>query len=361
MKKLNVAICGFGTIGSGVYEVLNSLNKEEFEVVKVFDLEDERKRKILGDKLVTNLDDVINDETVDIVVETLGGLDFAYNVAKKALNAGKHVVSANKEVVSVYAKELSALARSKNLFYFYEASVGGGIPIIHELVKSSQMDKIERIYGIMNGTTNYILTEMFEKGSDFDAVIKEAQALGFAERDPSNDILGYDKYRKIKILTMLATGKELEIKKDICYPLKGITADFVKEMKLHNLTVRYLAIATLGNQPEISVEPVVIPNTHPLATATGALNYIVMDNKYNGPLSFMGYGAGKLATACSLVKDIKEIQRGNRYVDFNPHDKLELNSVISDKKYYIIQNGTIKTYTGPIDKIENVEFKARIL
>ncbi|MDE5864300.1 MAG: homoserine dehydrogenase, partial [Lachnospiraceae bacterium] len=213
---VNIAVLGYGTVGSGVVEVINtnrnSIAKragKDICVKYVLDLRDFEGDPV-QEILVHDYDTILTDKTVDIVVEVMGGIDPAYEFSKKALQAGKSVCTSNKELVAKHGAELLAIAKEKKVNYLFEASVGGGIPIIRPLNSSLTADEITEITGILNGTTNYILTEMSEKGADFDVVLKDAQDKGYAERNPEADVEGYDACRKIAILTSLVTGKQVD-------------------------------------------------------------------------------------------------------------------------------------------------------
>jgi len=231
---VNVGIIGYGTVGSGVFEVINTNSKsiaikagEEIRVKRICDLRD-----MPGDpaeKLITHdFNDILNDDEISVVVETMGGTKPAYDFVKAAIEAGKSVCTSNKELVAKYGAGLIKLAKEKNVNFLFEASVGGGIPVIRPLNYSLTAEEIIEIQGILNGTTNYILTKMDKEGLDYDTVLKEAQAMGYAERNPSADVDGYDSGRKIAILTSLAYGKQVDFE-DI--PVEGISKITKEDME----------------------------------------------------------------------------------------------------------------------------------
>ena len=227
---IQIAVLGYGTVGSGVVEVINtnhsSINKkagEEINIKYVLDLRDFPGDPI-QEKIVHDFDVILNDPEIKIVVEVMGGVEPAYTFTKKALLAGKSVCTSNKELVARHGAELLEIARERNINYLFEASCGGGIPIIRPLNSSLTADEIDEITGILNGTTNYILTEMAEKGSDFADVLKEAQNLGYAERNPEADVEGYDACRKIAILSSLAFGRQVDYEDIYTEGISKITA-----------------------------------------------------------------------------------------------------------------------------------------
>ena len=310
---INVGILGYGTVGSGVFDILRE-NKniiaertgEDIAVKYVLDLRD-----FPGDPvesvLVHDFKVIEADDNVQIVVETMGGLHPAYEFVKACLEKGKSVCTSNKALVADFGPELIQIAKDKNASFLFEASVGGGIPIIRPLQSSLSPDEIMEISGILNGTTNYILTEMKEKGSDFDSVLKEAQALGYAEADPTADVEGHDACRKIAILTSLAYGKNLDFQ-DIY--TEGITKITDRDIAYANkLAAKVKIIGSsrkVGNQVSAMVAPVMIYPDNPLYSVDGVFNAILVKGNMVGDVMFYGQGAGKLATASAVVSDVIE-------------------------------------------------------
>ena len=216
---INVAIMGFGTIGSGVYEVIKHNNEaikaeiwDDIRVKKILDLKDFKGQEV-ENLIVHDFNEILNDKEIDIVVETMGGVSPAYEFVKAVLKSGKHAVTSNKALVAARGTELIQVAKENNVNFMFEASVGGGIPVIRTLTKAYAGEKIREITGILNGTTNYILTKMDEDGETFEQALTQAQKLGYAERNPEADVEGFDACRKIAILASLATGKEVELRK----------------------------------------------------------------------------------------------------------------------------------------------------
>ncbi|MDO5154586.1 MAG: homoserine dehydrogenase [Eubacteriales bacterium] len=307
----NIAVLGYGTVGSGVVEVINtnheSINKragKDINVKYVLDLRDfegDPVQKIL----VHDFDIILNDPEVDIIVEVMGGVEPAYTFSKKALLAGKSVCTSNKELVAKHGAELLAIAKEKKLNYLFEASVGGGIPIIRPLNSSLTADEITEITGILNGTTNYILTEMAQKGYAFDDVLKKAQDKGYAERNPEADVEGYDACRKIAILTSLVAGAQVDYEDIHTEGITKITDVDMKYAKELNASIKLLGRSTKVNDTFYSmVAPFIIGEKHPLIGVNGVFNGIFVHGNVLDDVMFYGRGAGKLPTASAVVSDV---------------------------------------------------------
>ena len=310
---VQVAIMGYGTIGSGVAEIL-AQNAEQITngcgqdvaLKYVLDLRDFPGSPVEG-KIVHDFSVIEKDPEVSVVVETMGGLNPAYPFVKASLLAGKHVVTSNKALVAAYGTELLAIAREKNVNFFFEASVGGGIPIIRPLYRCLKGEKILEITGILNGTTNFILTKMDKEGASFEAVLKEAQDLGYAERNPEADVEGYDTCRKIAILTAMASGKEVNYEEISTEGITKITdVDFKYADKL-GTSVKLFGTSRLdGDEVHAWVAPVMISKDHPLYAVNDVFNGIMVKGNMLGTAMFYGSGAGKLPTASAVVADIME-------------------------------------------------------
>jgi len=310
---INVGILGYGTVGSGVFDILRE-NKEliaertgeEISVKHVLDLRD-----FPGDPvesvLVHDFKEIETDDDVQIVVETMGGLHPAYEFVKACLERGKSVCTSNKALVADFGPELIQIAKDRKASFLFEASVGGGIPIIRPLQSCLSADEILEISGILNGTTNYILTEMREKGADFDSVLKDAQALGYAEADPTADVEGHDACRKIAILTSLAYGKNVDFH-DIY--TEGITKISDRDIAYANKIGGKVKICgssrKVGDRVSARVAPVMIYPDNPLYSVEGVFNAILVKGNMVGDVMFYGQGAGKLATASAVVSDVIE-------------------------------------------------------
>lgn len=308
---VNIAVLGYGTVGSGVVEVINTnhdnINKragKEINVKYVLDIrdfEDDPVQKIL----VHDFDVILKDPEVDIIVEVMGGVDPAYTFTKQALEAGKSVCTSNKELVAKHGAELLALAKKNKLNYLFEASVGGGIPIIRPLNSSLTADDITEITGILNGTTNYILTEMESKGAAFEDVLKDAQEKGYAERNPEADVEGYDACRKIAILTSLVCGEQVDYEDIHTEGITKLTETDFKYAKALNASIKLLGTSKKIDDTFYSmVAPVMIGKNHPLIGVHGVFNGIFVHGNVLDDVMFYGRGAGKLPTASAVVSDV---------------------------------------------------------
>lgn len=319
---MKLAIMGFGTIGSGVAAIVeqNAALIERrigapLEVKYVLDLR-EFPGTSVEHKVVHDIDIIVNDPEIDVVVETMGGVEPACTFVKKALNAGKSVTTSNKVLVEKKGAELLALAEEKGVSFLFEASVGGGIPIIRPLNQCLTGDRITGVTGILNGTTNYMLTKMDREGVTFEATLKEAQRSGFAEADPTADVEGLDASRKIAILSALAYGAQVDYQ-DV--PTEGITkitdTDF-RYARALGLSVKLLGSSRcIDGKYYIQVSPVLLPPEHPLAAVNGVFNAILVQGNMVDQLMFYGRGAGSLPTASAVVADVIEELR-------NPHTTL---------------------------------------
>ena len=313
---IKVAVMGFGTIGSGVVEVL-SINRESIakrvgdtiDVKYVLDLRDFEGHPIQK-KIVHDYRTIVEDKEVSIVVETMGGVEPAYTFVKAMLEAGKHVTTSNKALVAEKGAELLEIAKAHQVNFQFEASVGGGIPIIRPLKSCLTADVIEEITGIINGTTNYMLTEMSEKGTDFDDVLKDAQAKGYAEKDPTADIEGYDAGRKIAILTSLVAGQQVDFEDIHTEGISHITSTDIKYAKSMGRAIKLLATSKhVGDGYAAMVAPFLLNSKHPLFSVNGVFNAIFVKGNVLGDAMFYGSGAGKLPTASAVVADIVEMAK----------------------------------------------------
>lgn len=355
---IKVAILGYGTVGSGVYEVINR-NKDvmtdrlgdELQVKYVLDL-----RTFEGDPvqevLVHDIDIILNDPEVKIVCETMGGERPAYDFTKRALECGKSVCSSNKELVEKHGPELLNIAKAHNCSYLFEASVGGGIPIIRPLRTSLAQEEIQSITGILNGTTNYILTKMETEGLAFEDVLKRAQEKGYAEKNPDADILGFDACRKISILTSLAYGKNVNFE-DIT--TEGITAitdkDFAYAKKMGD-TIKLFAKSVKKNDKYYAiVAPFMVNQENPLYAVKGVFNAILVNCNMGGETMYYGKGAGKLATASAVVADVIDCARHiGKHLDVKWDDeKLEISPIDGAVRRFFVRVADIDAA-----KIQNV-------
>ena len=349
---IKAAIMGYGTIGSGVLEVLqinqSSIAKrvgDGIEVKYILDLRDFPGEPI-QDKIVHDYKTIAEDEEVKIVVETMGGVEPAYTFVKTMLEAGKHVTTSNKALVAAKGAELIALAKEKNVNFMFEASVGGGIPIIRPLNSCLTADEIEEITGIVNGTTNYMMTKMSEEGSEFADVLKDAQEKGYAEKDPTADIEGYDACRKIAILTSLVCGQQVDFEDIHTEGITKITATDIKYAKAMGRAIKLLASSKKTEGGYVAmVAPYLLPKTHPLYSVNDVFNAIFVHGNVLGDAMFYGSGAGKLPTASAVVADVVEMAKNldkNIPVEWSSK-KLELvDYKKSSSQFFVRTEGTDK-------------------
>lgn len=313
---VKIAVLGYGTVGSGVVEVLRTNQKviderlgEELRIKYVLDLRDFPDDPV--QELITHdFEDIVNDDEVKIVVEVMGGIEPAYTFVKRSLEAGKSVATSNKALVAKHGADLLRTAKEKNVNFLFEASVGGGIPILRPLHSSLTGDVIEEITGILNGTTNYMMTKMFYEGADYDEVLEEAQDNGFAERNPEADVEGYDACRKIAILSSIISGKQVDFEDIYCEGITKITAEDMKYAKAMGMTIKLLATCKRdGGKLNAMVAPCLLRAEHPLFSVNGVFNSIFVHGNMLGDAMFYGSGAGKLPTASAVVGDIVEEAR----------------------------------------------------
>ena len=330
---MKIAVLGYGTIGSGVVEVLQ-INKEKIakrageavEVKYILDLR-EFPGDPMEDKIVHDYQTIVDDPEIGIVVETMGGVEPAFTFVKAMLEAGKQVATSNKNLVAAKGAELIKIARENNVNFQFEASVGGGIPIIRPLNKCLTADEIEEITGILNGTTNYMLTKMANEGADFDEVLKDAQEKGYAEKDPTADIEGHDPCRKIAILTSLVCGQQVDFEDIHCEGITKISAIDFKYAKSMGRSIKLLASSKkVGESFSCMVAPFMLSQEHPLCGVNDVFNGIFVQGNVLGDAMFYGSGAGKLPTASAVVADVVDMvkhQNTNIYIDWKP-EKIEL-------------------------------------
>lgn len=308
---VNIAVMGYGTVGSGVVEVVNTngarINQrigDELNIKYVLDLRDFPEDPV-QEKIVHDFETIINDDEIKIVVEVMGGIEPAYTFVKRCLQAGKSVATSNKALVAKHGAELLSIAEENNINFLFEASVGGGIPIIRPLNSSLTADEIEEITGILNGTTNYMLTKMFYEGADYDTVLKEAQANGYAERNPEADVEGYDACRKIAILSSLAFGCHVDYEDIYTEGITKITVEDVKYAKGLGMSIKLLATSKREDGRFYAmVSPVLVGQDSPLYSVNGVFNAIFIHGNVLGDAMFYGSGAGKLPTASAVVGDV---------------------------------------------------------
>lgn len=310
---IQVAVFGYGTVGSGVVEVIEG-NKgiitkrvgDELNVKYILDLRD-----FPGDpyenKVVHDVEVILGDKDIAIICETMGGIKPAYDFTKRALESGKSVCTSNKELVAAHGPELLKIAKANNCSYFFEASVGGGIPIIRPINNALTAEKIDCIQGILNGTTNYILSKMENEGADFDTVLKEAQEKGYAERNPEADVEGYDACRKIAILSSLVYGQTVNYEDIYTEGITKITPVDFKYAKAMNMSIKLIAMGKETSEGKFAmVSPRLIGQDSPLVSVKDVFNGILVHSNMLGDSMYYGRGAGKLPTASAVVADVIE-------------------------------------------------------
>lgn len=320
MKEVNVGIIGWGTVGTGVTRILLDQSRYirdyaniPIKLKKIADLDITTPRNVKVDPtiLTNNAEEILNDPEIDIVVELIGGLNPATKFIKSAIMNGKHVVTANKAVIAAHSKELFQLARENGVMLRFEASVGGCIPIIKSLYEGLSANKIQSIYGIVNGTCNYILTEMTDKGIDFEVALQDAKGKGYAEADPTYDIEGIDSANKIAILASLAYGLYVRAEDVFTEGITHITKNDIQYAKELGYKIKLVAIAKSDSSKkiEVRVHPTMLPERSMLANVDGVFNAIYVIGNAAGATMFYGRGAGQMPAASAVVSDIIEISK----------------------------------------------------
>lgn len=366
MTTHKIAIMGLGTVGGGAYDILmqnaDYIAKTQgirIEVKSILDKNSDplKARGIDTALFCDSIDKLVNDDEIELVVETMGGVKPAKDFITKCLERGKSVVTANKELLAKHWCELEPIAKAHNCGLFFEASCVGGVPIIRALGESFQGDKVRSIYGIINGTTNYILSKMSGDGCDYSSALAEAQKLGYAEADPTSDVEGFDAVYKLSILGSLAFHTCLPYGSIFREGISKVTAADIKNAHELGYEIKLLAIGKRdGNAIEARVHPVFVPVSHPLAAVSGAYNAVYLNGDFVGDLMFYGAGAGAHPTGSAIVSDvIKAINGTPRYCEFDNCGKLDKSvSLTGDfvSGYYICV--TVDDRTGVLSRISTV-------
>lgn len=349
-KTVNVAIMGIGTVGGGTYEILTKnhafLLKTQgidFQVAKVLDKNLERIESfgIPAEKAAASVDEIAADKDISIVIETMGGVEPAKTFIEKVLLAGKSVVTANKELISKHWTSLEAAAKKGGAGLYFEASCVGGVPIIRALQEGLQANHVNSIVGIINGTTNYILTKMTEEGMSYADALKEAQQLGYAEFNPTADVEGFDASYKLGILSSLAFHTCIPYQRVYREGISKITKADIKAGKEMGYVIKLLAIGKrVGNVVEVRVHPTFVPISHPLAGVSGSFNAVFVNGDFVDDLMFYGRGAGARPTGSAIVSDVVYAakQISPVYTDFDNNGEVEKGIEISTdfmSKYYL--------------------------
>ena len=367
---IQIAVMGYGTVGSGVVEVLStnqaSIDKrvgEEVRVKYVLDLRD-----FPGDPvesvLVHDFETIVNDPEVKVVVEVMGGVEPAYTFTKRCLLAGKSVCTSNKALVAAHGAELLQIAKDKNLNYLFEASVGGGIPIIRPLQTCLTADEIVEISGILNGTTNYILTNMTYGGASFDDALKDAQDKGYAERNPEADVEGHDACRKIANRTSLVSGQRVDFEDIYTEGITKVTAEDIKYADKLGRVIKLLAMSKkeADGKYYAMVAPFLIDAANPLYSVNGVFNAIFVEGNMLGDSMFYGSGAGKLPTASAVAADVVDACKNlNENLGFYWSDeKLVLGDTRDDKRRFLVRvkgdaqadKAAMEALFGPVEVVD---------
>jgi homoserine dehydrogenase len=314
-EVIGIGLLGVGTVGSGVVKLLRANESEIAQragrrlcIKRILERDQERLRSLGLTELGANsFQDLLDDPEIQIIVELLGGIEPARTYLLEALRRGKHVVTANKDLVSAHGKDLFAAAAATRSDFYFEASVGGGIPVIRVLKECLAANRITAVIGIVNGTTNYILTRMSEEGLDFDAALAAARAAGYAEADPSADLEGLDAARKIAILASIAFNSRIVPDDVFVEGITRITQQDISYARELGYVIKLLAIAREQDEVEVRVHPALLPKSHPLAAVQGVFNAIFVEGNAVGETMFYGRGAGQMPTASAVVGDIMEI------------------------------------------------------
>ncbi|CDI50544.1 homoserine dehydrogenase [Clostridium tetani] len=350
MKVIKIGLLGLGNVGKGVWNILQ-INKDiikrrsgyniEIEKVLVKDINKKRDVKIPEDLITTDVDEILENPSIDIVVEVIGGVEPSFDYMVKAMKSGKHVVTANKMVLAMKGRELSQIAKENGVLFYYEASVGGGIPVIHGLTESLTANKINEVIGIINGTTNYILTKMTLDGLSFGEALKEAQQKGYAEADPTSDIEAFDAVYKLCILTSLGFDSFVDVESVYREGITKIDPIDIKYAEEFGYVIKLLAIIKEEfGELELRVHPTMVPAVHPLANVNDSFNAIFIKGNAVGDLMLYGRGAGELPTGSAVVGDIISVIRNkereeNHFVQCDKTSKNIKNMSGVKSEYYI--------------------------
>jgi homoserine dehydrogenase len=368
MGPIKIGMLGLGTVGAGVIRILENHHDDllrqtgssiVIEKVLVKDRNKERQVHIDTDKLTESAWDVIDHPAIDIIVEVMGGVTETKSYLLAALEQGKHIVTANKDLMALHGPEILAKAREKGCDVFYEASVAGGIPIIRTLIEGFSSDRIMKIMGIVNGTTNYMLTKMSQEGASYAAVLQEAQKLGYAESDPTSDVEGLDAARKMTILATLGFHAEISLPDVTSVGISNISQQDILYGKKLGYELKLLGIAERDDDfISVSVEPTMVKNTHPLASVNGVFNAVYVYGEAVGETMFYGPGAGAMPTATSVVADLVAVIRnlnlgvnGQRVFTSYKEKKLKTDEQIHLKQFMILQ---VEDKTGVLAQITQV-------
>ncbi|SYX82247.1 homoserine dehydrogenase [Paenibacillus alvei] len=353
MKPIKVGLLGLGTVGTGVVRIVEGHQEDlssqvgspiVIEKVLVNDIHKERSISVPEHKLTEHAGDIINNPDIDIVIEVMGGLEPTKQYIMDALERGKHVVTANKDLMALHGREIMAKAKANHCDVLYEASVAGGIPIIRTLMESFSSDRIKKIMGIVNGTTNFILTKMSKEGAGYEEVLREAQQLGYAEADPTSDVEGLDAARKMAILATLGFHADVALEDVEVRGISQIKKEDIMFAKRLGYEMKLLGIAERqDDQISVVVQPTMVSNAHPLASVNGVFNAVYVYGEAVGETMFYGPGAGEMPTATSVVADLAAVIKnmklgvnGLRALTPYKEKKLKTDDQISYKNFILL-------------------------
>jgi len=365
---MKIAIYGLGIVGFGVYDILT--NNEFFDSIMikwVLDKDVSKKDLIKNSRLTANLDEILNDKEVSLVVETMGAGEFSYHAIKQSLLKGKHVITANKEVIALHLEELTKIKKEKNVSLYFEASVGGGIPLIAPLIEISKTNEFKTIKGILNGTTNFILTKMQDEDLSFEEAVKLAQLKGFAEANPSADLRGLDMVRKIVILSMIAFKMKISVDNVYHYGIENLKKEDIISIRNNDYILKLVAASYyVDNKLSLIVEPILISKTNVLANVKNEFNYCEVDCSINGLLGFYGKGAGRYPTANAMVNDIISVIENKENYTFKNVKLTKIAKFDRIASYYIRYKSGEVAYIKSLERnkllgmLGSIEFYARI-
>jgi Homoserine dehydrogenase len=373
MKKVRIALLGLGNVGKGVWNILKS-NKEaimkrsgyDIEIAKILvrNIDKNRSVEVPEELLTTNAEEIFNDDSIKIVVEVIGGLEPAKDYILRAIRNKKHVITANKFLIATNGQEIFKEAEEQGVIVNFEASVAGGIPVIHGINESLTANKIEEVIGIINGTTNYILTKMTLDGMDFETALKEAQEKGYAEADPTSDVEGLDAVYKLAILTTLAFETEVDVKDIYVEGITKIRPKDIEYAKELGYVIKLLAIVKeVNGKLEVRVHPAMISLIHPLANVNDSFNAVFIKGNAVGDLMLYGRGAGELPTGSAVVGDIISVLRNEEVTPIKrQYTNKEIVTAENIKSQYYLRI-TVKDQPGVLGKITTIfgENKVSIL
>ncbi|WP_440896176.1 homoserine dehydrogenase [Amphibacillus sp. Q70] len=368
MDTVKIGLCGLGTVGTGVVKVLKDHKARirhmlgcNVEIVKVLVNNVDKPRDVVIDMnwLTADPDELVNDEEIEVIVEVMGGIEGTNQLLERALKNKKHIVTANKDLMALYGQKLLRLAKENHCDILYDASIAGGIPIVRTLADGLASDHIEKIMGIVNGTTNYIMTKMTQEGLAFDDVLKEAQRLGFAEADPSADVDGLDAARKMVLLANLAFKMELNLDDVTVKGIRQVNQEDINFAKSLGYIIKLIGIASINDyKAEVTVEPILLPKDHPLSLVNNEFNAVFVHGEAVGETMFYGPGAGSLPTATAVVSDLMEVIRnirlgisGHSYISPQFERKLKVDAEKFSRHFIRL---AVEDQAGAFQEITNV-------